>query len=83
MAPKDLHRAIAYAVLSHLPSCGAHNAHGQAVFDSWGEAVTVARGGFVRGVERFRLLRQHDRREAVIATAEGGIIQDDLLPTPE
>jgi hypothetical protein len=37
-------------------------------------AVPGARGG---------LRRQHDRCEAIVATAEGGIIQDDLLPTPE
>jgi hypothetical protein len=83
MDPKDLHRAIADSVLSHLPSCWANNEHGQAVFHSWGKAVMVARGGFVRGMERFRLLRQHDRRESIIATSERGIIQDDLLPTPE
>jgi hypothetical protein len=39
--------------------------------------------GHYSGVEHFCLLRQHDRREAIMATAEGGIIQDDLLPTPE
>jgi hypothetical protein len=45
-------------------------------------SVDTIRGHY-RGVEHFCLLRQHDRREAIMATAEGGIIQDDLLPTPK
>jgi hypothetical protein len=45
-------------------------------------SVDTIRGHY-RGVEHFCLLWQHDRREAIIPTAEGGIIQDDLLPTPE
>ena len=45
--------------------------------------VTAARGHCVRGVVRVSLRRQHDRREAIMTTAEGGIIQDDLLPAPE
>jgi EmrB/QacA subfamily drug resistance transporter len=54
----------------------------------WGSSIilTLASASvlsFVRGLERVCLLRQHDRREAIMATAEGGIIQDDLLPTPE
>jgi hypothetical protein len=48
-----------------------------------GNVVMAARGDCVRGVARVGLRRQHDRREAIIATAEGGIIQDNLLPTPE
>jgi hypothetical protein len=51
--------------------------------DATHTAATGARGGCVRGVARVGLRRQHDRREAIMATTKGGIIQDDLLPTPE
>jgi hypothetical protein len=47
------------------------------------KAATGNDSGFVRGVERVCLLRKHDRRESIIATSQGGIIQDDLLPTPK